>query len=167
MAQLGVEHQYIGVAMALINCSRSVGGSVATTIYVSILKNKVTTFLPTYLGGALLKAGLPLAKLPGVAAALATGNLTSPALVGVSPTILEAGAYGIKLAYARAFRIVYLVGITFGVLGLICSCFSVNVRHLMTDQLDMKMEEGAHVRGHADNTGGYIIKHHEIGKIVD
>lgn len=167
MAQLGVEHQYIGVAMALINCSRSVGGSVATTIYVSILKNKVAALLPTYLGGALLKAGLPMAKLAAVAEALASGNLTSTALVGVSPTILEAGGYAIELVYARAFRIVYLVGITFGVLGLICSCFAVNVRHLMTDQLDMKMEEGAHVRTHADNTGGYIIKHHEIEKVVD
>jgi hypothetical protein len=141
-----------------------VGGAVATTIYVSILDNSLKTHLGTNIGTALVKAGLPLQDVPAVAGALATGNLTSPALALASPSVLEAGAYAIKVTYSNAFRIVYLVSIAFGVLGTIAAAFSVNVGHLMVGKVDIRLEEGAHIHGHHDHdTGGYIM--HKDGEI--
>jgi hypothetical protein len=157
MVVLAVPHEYIGVAIGLITTARSVGGSVATTVYIVILQHDLSKHLGHNLGTALAKAGLPLADIPAVAGALATSNVTSPALELASPAILAAGIQSIKLSYAHAFRLVYLVSIAFGVLGTICAFYALDVKHFMTREVDIKLEEGAHVVSHADNTGGHII----------
>ena len=167
MIALGVAHEYLGVGIGLATTARAVGGSIATTVYSVILQDNVAKNLPFNLGTALIKAGLPIADIAAVATALVTGNTTSPALELASPAELGAGIAAIKQTYATAFRLVYLVSITFGVLGMLCALFSRDVKSLMTRDIDIKLEEGAHVVGHADNTGGHIIhridsKHVEI-----
>ncbi len=76
-----------------------------------------------------------------------------------SPMVLEAGQVAIQNTYTHAFRIVYLVSITFGVIGIVCAMFTKDVTHLMTAFIDIKLEEGAHIKSHANNTGGHIIHH--------
>jgi len=60
MIVLSVPREYVGVAIGLATTARSVGGSVATTIYVTILQHDVESRLGQNLGAALAKAGLPL-----------------------------------------------------------------------------------------------------------
>jgi len=165
--QLSVPHQYIGVAMGIVITARNVGGSIATTIYTTILTNQLAKKLGPYIAKALAKAGLPLAQIPGVTEALATQDATSPAFAGVSPEIIGAGVHGLKSAYADSFKIVYLVSIAFGVLGTICAMWTMNVGKYMTNKVDVKLDEGAHIVTHGD-TGGHIINHdgEEITKEV-
>jgi hypothetical protein len=156
--QLSVPHQYVGVAMGIVTTARNVGGSVATTIYTTILTNELAKRIGVDIATALAKAGLPLAQVPGVTEAIATGNLTSPALAGVSLEILGAGAYGLKIAYSNSFKIVYLVSIAFGVIGAICAMWTQNVAKFMTNKVDIRLDEGAHITTRGD-TGGHIINH--------
>jgi hypothetical protein len=134
-----------------------------------ILTRSIEEHLGKDIGTALAKAGLPLADAPAVIGALATGNMTSAPLELASPSILAAGACALQVSYAHSFRLVYLVSITFGVLGVICSILSREVWSLLTSKVDIKLEEGAHVVGHADSTGGHVINHdnHKKGKDID
>jgi hypothetical protein len=141
-----------------VTTARNVGGSVATTIYTTILTNELGKRLGVDIATALAKAGLPLAQIPGVTEAIATGNLTSPALAGVSLEILGTGAYGLKIAYSNSFKIVYLVSIAFGVIGAICAMWTQNMGKFMTNKVDVRLDEGAHIKTHGD-TGGHVINH--------
>lgn len=159
MIQLAVPHQYLGVAMGLVITARNVGGSISSTVYTVILNNQLTEHLGTNVGMALAKAGLPLADIPGVVEALATGNATSPAFATASPTAILAGILALKLTYVHAFKIVYLVSIAFGIVGSLCALFSKNVGEYMTTQVDVKMSAGGHIGLHEAHTGGHVIDH--------
>jgi len=154
--QLSVPHQFVGIAMGIVITARNVGGSVATTIYSTILSNELAKKLGVGIATALAKAGLPLAQVPAVTAGIATGNAT--ALAGVNPQILGAGAYALKVAYSQSFRVVYLVSIAFGVVGTVCALWTMNVGHYMTNKVDVRLDEGAHINTHGD-TGGVVIDH--------
>ncbi|KAK7204237.1 trichothecene efflux pump [Myxozyma melibiosi] len=138
MAQLGVPHEYIGVASGLAITSRSVGGTVATVVYTTVLQNDVSSRIGTVVGTALAKAGLPTDEIVNVLYALVEGDQS--ALASISPNILAAGEYALKLTYAHAFKMVYLVSIAFGGVGMICAAFSMDVDHLLTSQVDVTME---------------------------
>jgi len=58
MVQLSVSHEYIGIATGLAITARSVGGSIGTTIYASVLNSKLQDYLVTDVATPLAKAGL-------------------------------------------------------------------------------------------------------------
>jgi hypothetical protein len=130
--QVAIQHEYLGVATGIVACSRSVGGAVATTIYSSILVNNFPKNLPTDAAIPLIKAGVPLTNVQSVIEALLSGVSTHPVLATLSPTQLEAGSMGIKWAYAHTFRLIYLVSIAFGGIGIVCSIFVVSIASLFS-----------------------------------
>lgn len=141
MVQLGVPHEYIGTASALAYTCRTVGGSISTVVYVTILTNGLTKNLFPTVATALAKAGVPSAQVVAVATALIEGDAKSPALATVSPSALEAGVYGIKLAYSKSFRTVYLVSIAFGTLTIIAALFCGNFDSRLTNRVDVQLEK--------------------------
>ena len=49
---------------------------------------------------------------------------------------------------ADAFRVaymIYMVSIVFGVMGTICAVFTLDIGHLMTNHVDIKLAEGAYI----------------------
>jgi Fungal trichothecene efflux pump (TRI12) len=147
MAQLGVPHEFIGIASALLITARTVGGSVATAVYSVILQNDIKDKGTHSIAIALFEAGLPLPTVPDVLTALLAGDPTGPALASAAktnPLAVFAGVIALKKAYSKAFRLVYFVSIAFGVCGTICAAFSLNVAHLMTRHVDVTLDEGAH-----------------------
>lgn len=159
MVQLNVPHQFLGVAMGLVVTARNVGGSISTTIYTSVLQTDLKEHLGRDIASALVRAGLPVADVEAVTAALATGNSTSPALALASPVVLEAGIYALKLSYVHAFKLVYLVSIAFGGLAMCFALVTKNFGYLLTNKLEVRLEEGAHIIYHTENTGGHVITH--------
>ena len=165
MIQLGVEHAYIGIASGVLVTARGLGGSVATTIYLSILQNKVAGSLAADVGAPLAEAGVPLKSIPAIIEALAAGDTTSPALASISPAALYAAVLGLKTAYAHAFRVVYLVSIAFGVVGTIVVAFAKSVESQMTRKVDIKLDEGAHIHSNMDTGEGHVV-HVENDKVI-
>lgn len=145
--------------MGLVITARNVGGSIATTIYTVVLSNNLKSHLGINIATALAKAGLPLADIPAVTEALATQNTTNPAFGLANLAQLEAGIYAVKVSYADAFRLVYLVSIAFGGLGILCAFWTKNFGHLMIRKLDVKLNDGAHLNTHSELKGGHIIDH--------
>jgi hypothetical protein len=158
MIQLGVRHEYLGVASAIANTARNLGGSVGTTIYTSILSDKIAHYVKPDVATPLAKAGVALAEIPGVITALMAHKSGAPALAALTPAQLAVAEAGLKTAYVHSFRIVYLVSIAFGVIATIAVSFSANVDKQMTKEVDIKLEEGAHIHGNTDTGEGHIIK---------
>lgn len=143
--------------MGLVTVFRYVGGSVGTTVYTVILTNQLTENLGVNVAAALAAAGLPVADIPSVTGALVTGDSTSPALTLASADALDAGILAIKLTYAHAFEIIYLVSIAFGIVGTVCAAFTRNVGEYMTNKLDVILDEQAHLGLHDVQKGGHVL----------
>lgn len=159
MVQVGVPHEYLGVASGVIVTARSLGGAVATTIYVSILRNHLTSQIPTDVGGPLIENGVPLTEVGPVIEALTTGDTKSPALAAISPQALLAAIAGLKNAYVSSYRLIFLVSIAFGIISIIVVCFSADVEHLMTKKIDIKLAEGVHAKVQDDTGEGHVLRH--------
>ncbi|OQU94367.1 hypothetical protein CLAIMM_00728 [Cladophialophora immunda] len=113
------EPQDIGLACGVLGSIRTIGGAVAQALYSSIMSTKVASYLPAYVGPAVLEAGLPESSLVPLLQGLATGNLTG--VPGLTPEIIATATEEAKRAYANSFRIVFYSTIPFGV---ILTCFS-------------------------------------------
>jgi hypothetical protein len=156
MVQLGVPHAYIGVGTAMVITARSIGGSVGTTLYSTILADRVRHYLIMDVANPLAKAGVSSETIPHIIEALQGGHIGA---LGLSPEIIAITGAGLKQAYAHSFRIVYLITLAFGVMGTICVAFSRNVDDQMTNKVDIKLDEGARIKGRDNTSGGHIIRH--------
>jgi len=157
--QIGVAHEYIGIATGLTICARAVGGSVGTTVYSAVLQARLKHNIIQDVALPLAEAGLNPSLLPAVIGALTTGDVTNPALGALTPKMIGIAIEGLKHAWASAFRVVYLVTIAFGVVGTFVVCFSANTDHLLSHKIDIKLAEGAHVHANTDTGEGHIIRH--------
>ncbi|KAF1812768.1 trichothecene efflux pump [Eremomyces bilateralis CBS 781.70] len=140
MVQLGQKHEYIGIATAMAITARSIGGCLATTIYTSIIENKIGHNLVPGIAKALLGAGLSQAELPEAIEAIVEKN--AAILRTLPQSVVDAGLIAMKMAYINAFKLVYYVSITFGILGCLAAFSTAEVGHLMTEKVDIKLREG-------------------------
>jgi len=155
MIQLCVPHEYIGIATSMAFAARFMGGFIGTSLYTSVLQSKLMHYLPTDVAIPLFKAQAPVQDIPLIIQALLMGN--KALLQNIPPELLMVAEQGIQLAYAHSFRIVYLITIAFGVTGTLFVAFSINIDNQMTRQVDIKLLEGAHIKGRND-TGARIIE---------
>ncbi|KAG9943326.1 hypothetical protein KCU85_g8740, partial [Aureobasidium melanogenum] len=165
MSQLGVAHEYIGLATGVTITMRLLGGAVAQIIYVSILKNTLTSQVANVAAPALAKAGLAPTSIPATIEALLTGNYKSPAVTGLSPKILGVAVASLRQAYVVSFRTVYLSSIAFGGAGIIVLCFAANVDHLRTSKVEIELVEGAHMQAKTDTGEGHIVRADDAGHL--
>ncbi|OCK82586.1 MFS general substrate transporter, partial [Lepidopterella palustris CBS 459.81] len=157
MVQMAVSHEYLGVTTQLAVTARNVGGAVGTVIYTSIFTGRIKANVAKYVAFPLAKSGVPFQSLQAVVYAL-IGQAPPAVLAMLSPAQLGLAMAGVKQAYVHSFRVVYLSSIAFGVLGVISVAFCKNVDHLMTNQVDIKLDEGAKLTGGVTDTGeGHII----------
>lgn len=116
------EAQDIGLATGVLGSIRALGGAVAQSLYVTILTNKVTEYMPKYVVPAAEQAGLPASEIPALFTAITAGNLTT--VPGMTPAIEAAVGAQVVHSYISSFKIVFLATIPFSAL-LICMSFLV------------------------------------------
>ncbi|OCK72990.1 trichothecene efflux pump [Lepidopterella palustris CBS 459.81] len=161
MCQLAVSHEYLGLAANLAVTMRNIGGAVGTVIYMSIFSNRFKSNMMIDVAMPLLKSGVPPASITSVIAAL-TKKTPESILTTLKPEQFVIGVNGIKDAYVHALRVVYLVSIAFGVLATICAAFTMDVDHLLTNEIDIILDEGAMVtQGLTDTGEGHVIYREE------
>jgi hypothetical protein len=112
---------------------RLVGASVGYSVYFNVLENKLSQILAPNVATAAAEAGLPAAQIPAFLGAYLGGNTT--ALAGYSLAVLGAATEAYKDSYAQAFRMVYLVSISFGVAAIVCCLFLGDIRKYMTNRV--------------------------------
>lgn len=86
-------------------------------------------------------AGLPSSSIADLFAAVAAGTQEAmQAVPGMSSSVLEALNGALKKSYSQSFQTVYLASIGFSVISLVCAFFVANVDHLMTGQLNKRVD---------------------------
>lgn len=166
MVQLAAPHAFLGIAMGLVITARSAGGSVATTIYSSVLQNRLESELKSLVATPLALGGVALADIPGIIEALLNGDTTSPLLATVSLPTLYKAIDGLKQSFVLSFREVYLVSIAFGLCATIAVAFSANVDQYMTKDVAVNLRTGAHIQASGTTTDD-SMDHAEKGICLD
>jgi len=126
----------IGLAVSFVGAIRSLGGSIAVTVYTAILNNRLSTTLPAAIGPAAQAAGYKGA-LPAIVAAAKAGKLAK--LPGVSTELIAAVTAVLPGAYAAAFKTVYLASLGFGGIALIGASLSKDPKKHLTDSVHRKL----------------------------
>jgi hypothetical protein len=126
----------IGTIIGLALSIRFIGGQVGYTISFNILQTKLTEIIPSIVGTAIAKAGLPITEIPAFILALVESDFTAIAQIkGVTPAVLEAANEAVSVSYLEGFKLVYYVGIGFGGAAIIASLFLGNIRRYVTDRV--------------------------------
>ena len=112
---LHVPQRDIGLAFGLNGASRYLGGAVGTTIFNTILRNRVAVNVAARVSQAVLPLGLPRSEL-GVLIAALSSKLPSR-LERFSPDIVAAGLEAVRWGYSDAFQPVWYASIPFGVIA--------------------------------------------------
>lgn len=99
--------------------SRSAGGSVAISIYTTILTNIQRNKLVQLVPPAATAAGLPESSVLSLLAALPLGSAALAEVPGISNEIIAAASAASKQNYVVGLRTTCLSFLSFGVLGII------------------------------------------------
>lgn len=81
------EPEDIGLVAGVMGSVRTASSSVATSLYISILSNQLTKYLPRYVTTAATEAGLPITSLTELFAGITAGSFSK--VDGITPAIEE------------------------------------------------------------------------------
>ena len=132
------EAQDIGLATGVLGSLRGVGGAVAQALYISILKNKLSTYMPEYVVPAATNAGLPASSLPALFAGITAGNFT--AVPGITADIIAATGAAVKHAYLNSFHAVFYATIPFGCLLIFFACLTPNFEKYLSQNVAKRLQ---------------------------
>lgn len=136
LANAGIEvedQQEIGTALGMAGSLRSAISTVCSSIYISVLTNRLDQTISAEVPSAIIAAGLPASSVPEFLAGLTAGNLSS--IQGLTSEITLIGVKTYKEANAHAYSTVFLTTLAFSGLAIIISFWSPNVDEKMTGQV--------------------------------
>jgi len=119
---------------------RWMGGAVGFAVYYNFLQNKLLNVLPTNVGLAAVKAGLPITKVAAFVEALVSQNLTAILASGGTPTIIEAAQVAVVESYAEGIQPLYLISIAFTGAALLFSFFLKDIRKYMDGRVAVEIK---------------------------
>jgi len=132
----------IGTGVGIAGTVRSAVSTIAATIYVVILTNRLGTTIPAQVPPALIDAGLPASSVASFIGAMTTGSFEG--IQGLTPQITEIGVAAYKNASAAAYRTVFLSTIAFSGVALVLSFFCPSVDDRMTSMVATTLHKGKH-----------------------
>jgi Fungal trichothecene efflux pump (TRI12) len=128
--------EVIATITALTLSVRLIGGSIGYAVYFNVFENKLNEVIPTLVGTAVIKAGLPIEELPAFLVAVVARNNTALAEIkGITPRILLAAQSAGAEAYVLGFKQIYFVSIAFGGAAIVASLFLGDIRKYMVDRV--------------------------------
>ena len=143
IASLHVPHSVLGVAMGLLGTFRAAGGGVGNAVYGAIFDNSFNTYAGSEIAAAAIQHGLRAEDLPLIIPQTIEYNLGIPgtleSIPGVTPVIREALQVAVRSAYGHAYKIVFVVSISFSVIALICGVFVEDASTYMTNHVQSAM----------------------------
>lgn len=139
--QLTCEDKNIGLATLVLGSVRAIGGSVAITIYTTILQNTIAQDAGPRIAAAVVPLGVPIDSLADFIPLLVGAREDLAALVpGVSAEALAVAEETIKYTWAKAFSHIYYAAMSFSILAIVASAFVRDVTGNMTDSVAVRLE---------------------------
>ena len=106
--QFGADQVELGISGGLAGVSRTAGGAIATTVFLTILVSVQSTYAINHVVPAAEAAGASLKVANAVAAALPLGTVEQ--VHGVTPTIVKAADAAFVESYVHGLRYVSFIG---------------------------------------------------------
>lgn len=150
--QLSCSDENLGLATLLLGAVRAIGGSVAVTIYTSLLNNTLTNQAGPTIGKAAVPLGYPESGLRKLIFELTNENIPAAAgLPGVTPKILGAAREGLKATWTVGFHRVYFCAASFAAMAFVVALFTEDVSGNMTGHVAVRLENERPVRGDVES----------------
>lgn len=132
----------IGVAIGVAGSVRSSLSTLASTIYVAILNNRLAITVPEAVAPAAVKAGLPESSVSQLLSALAVGTPAAlNAVDGITSNIINVATVAYKDGSTSAYRTVFLASLAFTGTGILLSLFAPSVDNRMTNKVAVKLHK--------------------------
>ncbi|KAJ4340576.1 hypothetical protein N0V95_007475 [Ascochyta clinopodiicola] len=152
IASLHVPHSQLGVAMGLLGTFRSAGGAVGNAIFNTVFQDRFREYAAQEIPKAALASGLNPADLGAIIPGAIAHNLGVPHsldnIQGMTPAIEVTLRMAVRLAYGRAFQIVFYVTIPFSVVALICSLWVEDPGPYLTNHVQSAMDRNVDTKLH-------------------
>ena len=132
------EPEDIGLVAGVMGSIRTACGAIATSLYISILSNQLTKYLPLYVVPAATEAGLPATSLTQLFAGITAGSFEK--VPGITPEITAAVGSAVKHAYSMSFRTIFLCTLPFGAIILVAAIITPNVEDYLTDDVARRLQ---------------------------
>ncbi|KAL1889157.1 hypothetical protein Sste5346_009106 [Sporothrix stenoceras] len=131
----------IGIANGFLASCRSITGTIASSVFLSIYASRAAKEIPGKIGPAAEAAGLPVSSLPALLKAVTNGTAAAlQAVPGMTPAIKQAVTLSQEKAYAASFQTVYLSSIPFCAVALIASFAVEDVTKYMTNTINKRID---------------------------
>lgn len=130
------DQKEIGVSVGVAGSVRSGLSTIASTIYVVILTNRLNKTVPAAVGPAVIAAGLPESSVVDLLGALAIGTADAfKAVPGLTLEIQSVAVTAYKNGSTAAYSTVFLASLAFTGTGILLSLLIPDVKSRMTDQV--------------------------------
>ncbi|KAK6384741.1 hypothetical protein LTS17_002304 [Exophiala oligosperma] len=138
--QLGVDQIELGVAGALAATGRWTGGSIASSVYTTILTNSLTSASAKKIPDAAARAGLPETMIPILFETLPQGLKAIQAIPELNTIVAATIWTAWQDSYIVAIRNVCLASLGFGIVGLIFVLPCRDLTPKMTPKIEVYLE---------------------------
>ncbi|KAL4893690.1 fungal trichothecene efflux pump [Aspergillus ambiguus] len=125
--QFGTDQVELGISGGLAGVSRFAGGSIATSIYTTILTNVQGHAAARLVPPAAINAGLPESSIKTLMEALPVGAAAIEKVPGITKEIAAAAAAAFQQSYVIGLRTTCLASLSFGIVGIIGKLIEDNV----------------------------------------
>ena len=131
----------IGRATLILGAVRTVGGSVAITIYSTLLNSVMTKQAGPRVAEAVLPLGYPLSGLQPLVLNLINENVEQAGqLPNMTPVILDAARTALSETWLKGFHHLYIAAASFSAVSVIAALYSKDVSHNMTDHVAVRLQ---------------------------
>ncbi|TKA34670.1 hypothetical protein B0A54_13814 [Friedmanniomyces endolithicus] len=141
LIQFTAPHAYLSTATGLGFSARAIGGAFGSAVLDAIINGKLKSTLAPQVAAAAVSGGLPVASVPALLGAMATGEgLNATNIPGLTVEVLGAAADASHWAYAHAYRLAWWSVFPFVVIALISVVCLKGVKELMTERVEATVE---------------------------
>jgi hypothetical protein len=134
--QFTAPHAFLSTATGLAFSARAIGSAVLD----AVINGKLDSTLVPEVGGAAIRAGLPISSVPALMKAFASGQGFDN-VPGINSTILAVAADQSHWTHARAYRLGWTSIIPFVVLAMVAVACLQGVKDLMTEHVEATVEK--------------------------
>jgi hypothetical protein len=139
--QLSCADEDIGMATLILGSVRAVGGSVAVTVYSTLLSQVLKKDAGPVVGKAVVPLGYAVEALGPLITDLINENVEAAGhLPGVTPDILHAAREALKTTWTTGFHNLYLAAASFSAFSILAAILSKDVSGNMTNHVAVRLQ---------------------------